>query len=350
MAEATILKKIHKILPKEIFVNILKRLDVKSIINAKRTCKNWKKIIEDFKLVEEASMKTRCIIIANAANSTNSDHLVEILFGDFKNWHNFRINMPWNYSGAKLALHDGEILRIGGSSLECQKLRFSNSRNKHSVLTSLRYEPSAVTTETATFVFGSRSGASRTTYEYLEKGSTTWQEGKIPIPGGFSCGSAIAINQEILLIGGLGTGKRILSFDVNNHSFKELSTKLNKRRYGHNCAIIPGTKNVMITGGMGGFLGREGLESTEIFDAENGSITMGSPLNSKRIHHGLGVITINDEDRLVVFGGLGYENYGSVEIYHDSTEEWETKSMNLNSPPCYLAYLSVRLGDIIDQL
>ena len=276
MAEATNSKEIHEILPTEIFVNILKRLDFKSIVNAKRTCKNWKKIIEDFKLVEEVSMKTRCIIVAYGEDSNN----LEILFGDFKNWHNFLTSVLWGYSHANLALHDGEILRIGGSTRECNKLLFASPNNEHhSILTSLRHAPSVVTTETATFVFGSRSGASRTTYEYLEKGSTTWQEGKIPIPGGFSCGSAIAINQEILLIGGLGTGKRILSFDVNNHSFKELSTKLNKRRYGHNCAIIPGTKNVMITGG---FFGREeGLESTEIFDAENESITMGSPLNSE---------------------------------------------------------------------
>ena len=211
-------------------------------------------------------------------------------------------------------------------------------------------KPSVVTTETATFVFGSWFGAGRTTYEYLEKGSTTWQEGKIPIPGGFSFGSAIAINQEIYLIGGLGTEKRILSFDVHNHSFKKLSTELNERRFGNNCAIIPGGRNkIMITGRY--FPGSEGLKSTEIFDAENESITMGSPLNSKRIGYGVGVITINNEDRLVAFGGLGYENYGSVEVYNDSTKEWETKSMNLNYSSRYnIAYLSVRLGDIIDQL
>ena len=73
--------------------------------------------------------------------------------------------------------------------------------------------------------------------------------------------------------------------------------------------------------------------------------------NSKRIGYGLGVITINNEDRLVVFGGLGYKNYGRVEVYNDSTKEWETKSMNLNYSSRYnIAYLSVRLGDIIDQL
>ena len=347
MAEATNSKEIHEILPTEIFVNILKRLDFKSIVNAKRTCKNWKKIIEDFKLVEEVSMKTRCIIVAYGEDSNN----LEILFGDFKNWHNFLTSVLWGYSHANLALHDGEILRIGGSTRECNKLLFASPNNEyHSVLTSLRMEPSVVTTETATFVFGSNSyGAGRTTYEYLEKGSTTWQEGKIPIPGGFALGGAIAINQEILLIGGLGTGKRILSFDVNNHSFKELSTKLNERRFGNNCAINPGTKKVMITG-TGGTRG-----STEIFDAENESITMGSPLNSIKSDHGLGVITINNEDRLVVFGGFGSfgsEFYYHVEVYNDSTKEWETKSMNLNflKPYNKATYLSVRLGDIIDQL
>ena len=59
MAEATTLNEspIHEILPAEIFVNVLKRLDFKSIVNAKKTCKKWKKIIENFKLVEGASSK-----------------------------------------------------------------------------------------------------------------------------------------------------------------------------------------------------------------------------------------------------------------------------------------------------
>ena len=47
MAEATTLNvsTIHEILPTEIFVDILKRLDFKSITNAKGACKEWKKII-----------------------------------------------------------------------------------------------------------------------------------------------------------------------------------------------------------------------------------------------------------------------------------------------------------------
>ena len=59
MAENKVLDspKIHEVLPMEVFVNILKKLDYKSITNAKGTCKQWKKIIEDFKLVEAASSK-----------------------------------------------------------------------------------------------------------------------------------------------------------------------------------------------------------------------------------------------------------------------------------------------------
>ena len=48
--------------------------------------------------------------------------------------------------------------------------------------------------------------------------------GKIEIPGGFEDGCAIAIkfDQEIWLIGGFRPGKRILSFDVESHTFKVL--------------------------------------------------------------------------------------------------------------------------------
>ena len=60
MAEATKLMNastIHEILPVEVFVNILKRLDFKSIVAAKRICKAWKDVIEKFGLVEMASSK-----------------------------------------------------------------------------------------------------------------------------------------------------------------------------------------------------------------------------------------------------------------------------------------------------
>ena len=48
---------IHEILPPEIFEKILKILGFKSIKAAQHTCKQWKKFIDDFKLVEAVSCK-----------------------------------------------------------------------------------------------------------------------------------------------------------------------------------------------------------------------------------------------------------------------------------------------------
>ena len=53
MAKAKKLKAspIHEILPQEIFIMILKKLDFQSVSIARGTCKQWKNFIEVFKLV-----------------------------------------------------------------------------------------------------------------------------------------------------------------------------------------------------------------------------------------------------------------------------------------------------------
>ena len=49
---------IHEILPLEVFQKmILKKLGYKIIRVARGVCQTWKRIIDDFKLVEEASCK-----------------------------------------------------------------------------------------------------------------------------------------------------------------------------------------------------------------------------------------------------------------------------------------------------
>ena len=50
-------KTIHEILPLEIFEIILKNLDYNFVKTARRTCKQWKEVIDGFKLVEAASCK-----------------------------------------------------------------------------------------------------------------------------------------------------------------------------------------------------------------------------------------------------------------------------------------------------
>ena len=51
------LSPIYETLPPEIFVKILKMLGYKSIKIARITCKKWKQIIDNFKIVEAAYCK-----------------------------------------------------------------------------------------------------------------------------------------------------------------------------------------------------------------------------------------------------------------------------------------------------
>merc|ERR1711963_1347729 len=138
-----------------------------------------------------------------------------------------------------MVLHDGTILLCGGwkNKQKCLQLDHGTWK-KHSTLNEMRVYHSAVTTQTATFLFG--GDYSRTTYEYLPKdSSTTWLMGKTEIPGGFFNGCAIAVksDQEIWLIGGCRTRKRILSFNVKDHTFQELHSQLNVGRRFHRCAF-----------------------------------------------------------------------------------------------------------------
>ena len=259
-------------------------------------------------------------------------------------------NLHRNVFGSSMVSHNGTILLCGGqvNSNKCLQMDHGTWK-KHSTLNKERAWHSAVTTQTATFVFG--GSYSDKTYEYLPKDSTEWIMGKTGIPGGFSSGCAIAVKsgQEIWLIGGLRTEKRILSFNVNDHKFKVMPFQLNVGRDGLSCALIPNTNKIMITGGYSDY---GYLDSAEVLDTKDGSVTMASPMTSKRCGHGMGVVTINGEDRLVVFGGRN-EN-GSVldcvELYNTKEEKWEKIDIKLKEPKYYFGFQTVKLSEIISKL
>ena len=100
----------------------------------------------------------------------------------------------------------------------------------------------------------------------------------------------------------------------------------------------------MITGGCN-------VDSTEILDAKDGSVTMASPMNSKRRSHGMGIITVNGEDQVAVFGGHDGENeLVSVELYNTKTEKWEMSDLKLSEPKLGIGFLTIKVGDIFSQL
>ena len=294
--------------------------------------------------------KISCIIVGIEDGLEGSIKTVGVIFGDL------RTNPPRVSGEASMVQHDGTILVCGGFKNEQKCLQLDHGTWKeHSTLNQKRRYHSAVKTQTATFLFGGVGVISSRTYEYLPKGSTSWLMGKTEIPGGFflGCASLVKSDQEIWLIGGAGSDKRILSFNVNDHTFRELALQLNRVRIGHNCAFIPNTKKIMIAGGCSGpgEAAKDCFNSTDILDTENETITAASPMNSVRSFHGMGVLTINGEDRLAVFGGfIGRKWLDSVETYNSQTEKWEIPDIKLDEPKLGVGFLTVKLSDIITEL
>ena len=234
--------------------------------------------------------------------------------------------------------HNSTIILSGGwnNSRKCLQLQYGTWK-EHSTLNKERVWHSAIATQTATFIFGGCYSAQ--TYEYLPKDSTKWLMGKTEIPISFTVGCAIAVKseQEIWLI-----RSNIISFNVNDHTFQILPFSLNMGRWGHKCAFIPNTNKVMITGGYS-------RDSTEILDVDNGSIVMASPMKIKRMHHGMGVVTIKGKDRLAVLGGncdCGSTKHDSVELYNTCTEKWETTDIKFKDPKDGFGFLTIK-GDNI---
>ena len=364
---------INQVLPIEMLKKILEKLDFRSLCLAKHTCRHWKGIINGFKLKEIASSeylnictfckkrvpynhifpilgRITCTIVVGGYNREYDANAADILTGDFKSIQ--LPKLPTNIIGLSMAMQNGSILLCGGNRNEkkCLKLE-DRTWTLHSILNKKRIYHSTVTTQKATFLFGGEE--SRTTFEYLPKDSSKWLMGKTRIPGGFESGSAIALKseQEILLFGCQGGNfgrKRILKFNVNDHTFQELPSQLRIGRQGHRCAYIPNSNKIMITGGYSyGY-----LDSAEILDTEDGSVTKASPMNTKRHTHGMDIVSINGEDRLAVYGGnrSWHTSLDCVEVYNTTTGKWEYTDIKLKITNAFFGYLNVKLEDIITKL
>ena len=68
----------------------------------------------------------------------------------------------------------------------------------------------------------------------------------------------------------------------------------------------------------------------------------------------MGVVTINGEDKVAVFGGLEYPRRGNeldnIEFYNAQTQKWEMADFKLSEPKVGFGFLPIKLGDILSQL
>ena len=249
--------------------------------------------------------RIQCLIVVYARHYKSVE--IEVVTGDL----GIKQLPPFFGQVESIFLHNGKLMVIGRSrfkmdeTIECHQLD-NGTWKFHSSLNKPRIGHSAIATPTATFVFG--GDLKGKTYEYLPKDSNTWLMGKTKIPRAnfiIDCAIAAKSGQEVWLIQSF---KKILSFNINDHTFHELPCQLSD--IDTKCAFIPNSNKIMITG-SGSF--------SQIFDPEEKSVTLASPLNTKRYGYGMGIITINGEDKLAVVCGIDkyeYDDLDSVELYN----------------------------------
>ena len=221
----------------------------------------------------------------------------------------------------------------------------NNAWKEHSTLREYRMFASAVTTADGTYIFG--GDGSKVTFEFLAKNSKAWREGRTKILDGFTRGCAVEVplKREIILIGGLGgTETRILKFDIESPTFEVVDVSLIKERVGHTCARLPDTNLIVIAGSYNS-------DTVEFLNLDDYTITLGNPMNTLRRYHGMAVITIDNEDRLAVFGGNDENDdfLDSVETLNSRTRNWEVSDLKLKVGKETFGYISVP-NDVILKL
>ena len=254
-------------------------------------------------------------------------------------------NLPKSiYDSPSMFLHNETIMLCGGGNnlKTCLKLQ-EGSWTEYNSLKEERGDAAVVSTTTATFIFG--GWGSQDTFEYLEKNTSNWILGKAKIPGGFESGCSAISHDEIWLIGGAGTNQRILSFNVDDQNFTVLPTKLKQGRAAHQCAFIPGTRNMIVTGGYF-FSDGAYFDTTEIIDVKTRNVTEGPSMNSKRGGHGIGILNIEGMERVVVFGGVYHDSewiyLKSVEMYNVETQKWELTNIKLSEAKDDFGFMTIK--------
>merc|ERR1712038_193261 len=205
----------------------------------------------------------------------------------------------------------------------------------HSDLKQGREDAASITMPNAVYLFGGRF---EPTYEYMVNDENVWQEGKSSIPGGFSKGCVVKLNNnELALIGGRGTESRIMKFNTATKVFTENWGRLKQPRHSHACVTLG--NSILVVGG-------DYHGSSELINIEDGrqSETDVGDLNSER--HNLGLVSLGgNTTKILAIGGVGYDEdidyHVSVEEYDKNTGQWKNVNMKLSEKMSDFGYLAV---------
>jgi len=320
-------------------------------------------------------------IIVSGENESNADRgfsYVEVITGDFGK---FELPNLLTIGGNCLAMHNGALVSCGGlagkdyrnsfgiglkSTLRCLQLdAISRSWKFHSVLNEdeeyTRTAFTAVTTKAGIFLLGFGYTLE---LEHLPENAKKWQRVKLNSNGedflALLNNKSAVVDQSDQMIWIFGP-QNVFLLDLVKSSISKLPSKLNVPRYNPRWAYLPNTKKIIITGGTKWIPGPDGdgdfgeiLDSTEIFDTEDFTITMASPMNHKRDAHGIGTITVQGEDRVAVFGGMtgstSLIGLGNLELYNAKTDLWELSKIKLKENYDEVTCVTVKLGEILSKI
>ena len=228
-----------------------------------------------------------------------------------------------------------ELIVLGeyaGNDKRCYKLENGQWLNQ-SPLTQERQYSVCISMDNGIYCFGG-SLSSRTS-EFLPNGQCKWHEISTIPELEISRGDGVAISPtKLIVVGGEKNEEGILEFNISNQQWTRVGI-LHQGRKDHRCFLFNG--NIVVTGGRGSLF----LNSTEIIKFSKDGIitTTAGYLNVPRLYHGMGIVTINEESRLIVFGGLTpYGRTDSIEEWDDITETWKISSLKLSQPRAKFGY------------
>ena len=256
-----------------------------------------------------------------------------------------------NFGHSMVINNSDELIVLGGLnfsptdiSKNCLVYR-NNEWIHHSTMLRGRIYSSSIVMPEGIYVFGGKgcvASGSHVSCEFLPNDKLHWSilETEIPKPG-LLLASCVAISPfKIVFTGGVGlTQRRIMTFDTKTMSW-EIDGKLIHGRWGHASFIFNG--RIIITGGKNERGERGYLNSTEILELKPRKLKEGGRLNDPRHGHGIGVVNINNAQKLVVFGGWSFNQVllTSVEAWDDDRECWERTDLHMPHGLSHFAYCS----------